>query len=141
MNPPIIVTHQAGLRFAAQVRQHQVLVDQTEKGAGEDSAPTPLELLGASLGSCIALYVHKFLQARGLPTQDVRVEVTPQTATNPSRIARFEARVVMGEGIPQVYRPILEAVARACPAHATLAQGAEIRVEVDYPVMVTARAS
>src|SRR5690554_3530556 len=94
MNAPIVVTHQDGLRFAAQIRQHRLIVDQTEKGGGADTAPTPLELLGASLGSCIALYIHKFLASRGLPTGDVRVEVTTHAMPNPHRVARFDARVV-----------------------------------------------
>ena len=55
-----VVTHVSGERFAIQIRSHQIMVDQTLAGGGSDSAPTPIELLGASLGSCVAYYVRHF---------------------------------------------------------------------------------
>ena len=54
---PTVVTHVSGVKFAIQIRSHEILVDQTLKGGGTDSAPTPLELLGAALGSCVAYYL------------------------------------------------------------------------------------
>lgn len=127
---PIVVTHRDGLRFSAQIRSHELIVDQSEKGGGRDAGPSPIELLGASLGSCVALYVHKFLLTRGLPTESLRVEVVQHSAQNPNRIASFEVRVHLDD-IAAVYRPMLEAVARVCPAHNTLAHGAEVRVAID----------
>lgn len=136
---PIVVRHIDNLRFSTRIRSHELIVDQSEKGGGRDSAPSPIELLGASLGSCVALYVHKFLLTRGLPTDSLEVEVVQHSAQNPNRIARFEVRVRLDD-IPAVYRPMLEAVARVCPAHNTLAHGAEVRVTIDVPVLAgTAR--
>jgi putative redox protein len=130
---PIVVTHLDGLRFAAQIRCHRLIVDQPERGGGHDEGPSPLELLGASLGTCVALYVHKFLAARGLPTDSLSVEVVQLSAPNPNRIAQFEVRIRLSDEIPMVYRPMLEAVARVCPAHNTLAHGAEVRVAIEFP--------
>ncbi|HET9426670.1 MAG TPA: OsmC family protein [Gemmatimonadaceae bacterium] len=133
---PIVITHLDGLRFAAQVRSHRVIVDQPERGGGADSAASPIELLGASLGTCVALYVHKFLVTRGLPTDSLRVEVVQHGASNPNRIAQFEVKIMLSEEIPMVYRPMLEAVARVCPAHNTLAHGAEVKVGIEFPSLV-----
>ena len=51
---PIVVTHEGGARFAAQIRSHRVIVDQPQHAGGMDSGPMPIELLGTALGTCIA---------------------------------------------------------------------------------------
>ncbi len=133
---PMIVTHEGGVRFAAHIRQHRLIVDQPASGGGEDSGPMPLELLGASLGTCVALYVQQFCHARSLPYEGMRVEVTPQFADG--RIARFEVRVILPEPLPAHYAKLLDRVARSCPAHSTLAHGAEIGVTIEQPTPVGA---
>jgi uncharacterized OsmC-like protein len=137
---PIVVTHERGLRFAASIRSHTVVTDQPQKAGGEDSAPTPLELLGASLGSCIALYVQQFCHARGLRYDGLRVEVEQHGAPNPSRITRFAVRVVLPEQLPPAYVGMLERVARSCPAHNTLRAGCEIDVRIDAGVTTASAA-
>jgi putative redox protein len=133
---PIVVTHQAGLRFAAQVGAHELIVDQPLRGGGHDAGPSPIELLGTALGSCIALYVHKFLLARQITEEGLRVEVTQHSARTPNRIARFDVLVVLPPDVPPFYKPMIEAVARVCPAYNTLAGGAEVVIAVEAPVAV-----
>lgn len=128
---PIVVTHQGGVRFAAQVRSHRVLVDQPVHTGGGDSAPTPIELLGASLGTCVALYVRQFCDVRGLPYEGMRVEVETVGATHPNRIGRFSVRVVLPTELPGQYGEMIERVARSCPAHNTFANGADVTVSVE----------
>jgi uncharacterized OsmC-like protein len=88
----------------------------------------PLELLGASLGTCVALYVQQFCHTRGLHYEGLRVEVDPRGAQG--RIGRFEVRVILPEPLPPQYEQMLERVAKSCPAHNTLAHGAEVAVEI-----------
>lgn len=130
---PMIVTHEGGLKFAADIRGHRVLVDQPA-GVGEDAGPMPLELLGASIGTCVALYVQQFCQARALPYEGFRVEVG--TVGAQGRIGRFDVRVVMPEPLPAAYAAMLDRVARSCPAHNTLVHGAEVEVRVESPAPV-----
>lgn len=132
--PPMVITHAGGLKFAAQIRQHRLLVDQPAGAGGEDSAPMPIELLGAALGTCVALYVQQFCHARNLPYEGMRVEVDPHGAQG--RIARFDVRVVLREALPPQYAQMLERVARSCPAHNTLTHGAEVAVTIEQPVAV-----
>lgn len=129
----MIITHEGGLKFVAETRGHRIIVDQPA-GYGDDSAPMPLELLGASLGTCVALYVQQFCEARNLPYKGMRVELEQYGAQNPGRIGRFAVRVVLPEAIPAQYAEMLERVARSCPAHNTLHHGAEIDVQIDQPV-------
>jgi uncharacterized OsmC-like protein len=138
IHQPIVVTHEGGARFAAQIRSHRIVVDQPVRAGGDDSAPMPLELLGTALGTCVAYYVHEFLLARSLPTHGLRVEVEQQKATNPSRIGVFLVRVVPPSGLAPGHVELLERVARSCPAHGTLAHGAQVMVTIDTPVEAAA---
>lgn len=137
---PIVVTHEGGVQFAAQVRQHRILVDQPERGGGADAAPAPIELLGVSLGTCVALYVQQFCQSRALPYEGMRVELHQFGAQNPNRIGQFVVKVVLPQGIPAEHAEMLERVARSCPAHNTLAHGAEVQMqfELGAPAAITA---
>ena len=135
---PIVVRHEGGVKFAAQVRSHRVLVDQPVFGGGEDTGPAPIELLGASLGTCVALYVQQFCQARGLPYEGMRVEVQTYGAANPNRIGEFEIKVVLPTELPERYAVVLERIARSCPAHNTLEHGAEIAIRIETPASIGA---
>ncbi len=132
---PMVVTHEGGLKFATDIRGHRLVVDQP-MGVGNDEGPMPLELLGASIGTCVALYVQQFCETRGLPYEGMRVEVHQIGARNPSRVGTFDVRVVLREEIPEEYASMLERVARSCPAHNTLVHGSEVdvRIEQELPV-------
>lgn len=129
-----VVTHVSGERFAIQIRSHQIMVDQTLAGGGSDSAPTPIELLGASLGSCVAYYVRHFYRARGLESEGLTVEVVQTAATNPGRIQDFAVTVNLPSPIPAKYAKLLDRVIENCPARNTLKIGAGISVKFEAPV-------
>jgi ribosomal protein S12 methylthiotransferase accessory factor len=133
---PIVVTHQAGVRFAAQIGVHELITDQPFRGGGRDAGPSPIELFGAALGSCIALYVHKFLVTRGAADEGLRVEVTQHAVRDPHRLARFDVHIMLPDGVPPLYRPMVEAVARVCPAYNTLVRSAEIAITIEAPALV-----
>lgn len=129
---PMVVTYEGGVRFVTEIRGHRVPVDQPrEKGA--DSAPKPIELLGAALGSCVAFYVQQYCESRSLPYHGLRVEVEQQSERNPSRVGRFDVRVSLPEPIAASHLEMLERVARSCPVHNTLSAGAQIDVWIEVP--------
>jgi uncharacterized OsmC-like protein len=138
VHQPIVVTHDGGKRFAAQVRSHRVIVDQPERAGGEDAGPMPLELLGTALGTCIAFYVQQFLHARHLPYEGLRVEVEQHKASLPNRIGAFVARVVLPTALPPAYAELLERVAHSCPAHGTLTQAAQVSITIETPAAAAA---
>jgi uncharacterized OsmC-like protein len=125
---PIVVSWEGGARFTADIRGHKVTVDQPEKGGGNDSAPMPVELLPASLGTCIALYVHRFLATRGLDSTGLTVEVTAVGAPNPNRIGKFGVDVKIPGGVPEKYRDAVRRAAETCTVHHTLTHAPEIVV-------------
>lgn len=128
---PIVVTHERGFRFAAQIRHHRLLTDQSERAGGEDAAPSPTEFVSAALGSCIALYVYQFCTSRGLSHDGLRIEVRPVNATGPSRIAELQVTVHLAQALSPHVREMLERVVRSCPVHNTLAHGAAVSVDIE----------
>ena len=98
----------------------------------------PLELIGAALGSCIALYVQRFLHVRNLPYHGMRVEVEQHKAGNPNRIGAFVARVVLPAPLPAAYVGLLERVPRNCPAYETLTHRSQVLVTIETPTAAAA---
>ena len=129
--PPMVITHEGGMKFAAQVRSHRIVVDQPERAGGSDAGPMPIELLGAALGSCVALYVQQFCQSRDLPCGGMRVEVQQHGAGNPNRVGEFVLRIVLPSELSEHQEEMLERAALSCPAHHTLTQGARVTVHVE----------
>lgn len=127
---PITVTWDGGMRFTADIRGHKVAVDQPARAGGGDTAPMPVELLPASLGTCVGLYVQQFLAARGLDATGLTVEVTTTGAPNPNRLARFDVRVTVPGGVPDRYRDAVRRAAEGCTVHHTLTHAPEIAVAV-----------
>jgi putative redox protein len=133
---PIVIRHESGLRFSAQVGSHQIVTDQPERAGGTNSGPSPIELLGASLGSCIAFYVQQFCLARALPFEGMRVEVEQHSEKTLGRVGEFVVRVVMPDDFPERYVWMLERVAKSCPAHNTLAHGVRMNIDIVVPAAV-----
>lgn len=133
---PTVVTHLGGSKFAIRIRSHEIIVDQTIRGGGTDSAPTPLELLGASLGSCIGYYVSQFLMARHLPVEGLRVEVVQTKTSNPSRVESFAVHVMLPDRLPAEYAGMIGRVVKTCPAHNTLAAGAVVNVDIGQGALI-----
>lgn len=130
LSEPIIVTNEGGVRFVAKVRSHEIVTDQPVAGGGADSAPTPLELMAAALGSCVALYIQQFCAVRELPYEGLKIETRYEREGNPSRIAKFFVRATLPPDLPAEYTTMLRRVARTCPAHTTLTLGAGVTVDV-----------
>jgi uncharacterized OsmC-like protein len=84
-----------GKKFAMTARGHQVLSDQPVDNEGADSAMTPPELFLSALGACAAYYAAEYLQARGLPDDELEIHVSGEKGDRPARIVslRFEVFV------------------------------------------------
>jgi putative redox protein len=134
----IVATPAGGLRLTTSIREHQVLTDQPQKVGGDDAAPTPLELLGASLAACVALYVKKFCDASGLDADEMGVEVKPFWRDDPGRVGRYDVVVHVPATIPDVYHAEIERVAQTCPVHHTLTHAPEVTTRVQVAIEATA---
>lgn len=126
----MLVTHEAGDRFAIQIRGHRVVVDQPEALGGDDEAPTPTELFVASLASCVGFYARRYLARHRLDATGLRVEVAWDMATKPSRVGEVTLRIVVPAGVPEQRRAGLLAQASHCTVHNTLHQPPPIAIDL-----------
>ncbi|HYP72311.1 MAG TPA: OsmC family protein, partial [Variovorax sp.] len=65
----------SGTRHRVQIRQHSFTVDASPAGGGKDEGPSPHDLYDASLASCKALTVLLYAQRKGMPLEDLEVQV------------------------------------------------------------------
>mgnify|MGYP003447230871 FL=1 len=109
-----------GDRFAIGIRGHTVTVDQPLADGGEDSAPTPTELLVASLAPCVAFYARRYLAPHRLPTTGLSVTADHTMRTRPARVADVRVDIQFPDGVPTERHDALLAVASHCTVHNTL---------------------
>jgi putative redox protein len=109
-----------GDRHRIDIRGHAVVVDQPVADGGEDTGPTPTELLVASLASCVAHYARRALRRDGADGPRIRCRWAMSDA-RPWRVAAVEVDVLLPADTPPAR---VDAVRRAighCTVHNTLA--------------------
>jgi putative redox protein len=106
-------------RHTIDVRQHHLKVDEPEESGGDDSAPSPQELLAASLASCTAITMEMYAQRKGweLGHVEVEVEYTPAERGCPTKF-ELVLRLPADASDEQIDR--LKVIAAKCPVHRTL---------------------
>jgi len=110
-----------GERFQhnVEIREHHVHADEPEDNGGEDTGPSPQELLAASLASCTAITIEMYARRKGWNIGDVTVDVNYEPAQRGSP-TRFEMAVRLPKELPEDQRERLMQIAAKCPVHRTL---------------------
>jgi putative redox protein len=101
------------------VREHRLTADEPREHGGEDSGPSPQELLAASLASCTAITMEMYAERKGWDVGDVTVEVEYEPAQRGSP-TRFVMNVEMPKELPEDQRDRLMQIAAKCPVHRAL---------------------
>ena len=130
MTEVIRVDHKGGDLFEIGIRQHVVRVDQPTGSGGSDCAPTPTELFVASLASCVAFYVRRFLSRHHLPVEGLSVSATFAMAERPARVSEITVSIDLPQGVPVERLPALVAVASGCTVHNSLEAAPRVRIDV-----------
>ncbi len=116
------VTRRAGSGTFTQrieIRQHHLGVDEPTDHGGDDTAPSPQELLAASLASCTAVTMEMYAKRKGWDAERTEVECDYQPAdkgqpTAFTLVLRFPSDLAP----EQIER--LTQIAAKCPVHRTL---------------------
>ena len=110
---------QGSLKHDLKVRTHRLLADEPRENGGDDSAPSPQELLAASLASCSAVTLEMYADRKGWDIGDVVVDVNYEPAQRGSP-TKFEMVVQLPKEMPEEQREKLMQIAAKCPVHRTL---------------------
>jgi len=102
-----------------EIRDHHVAVDEPREVGGEDTAPTPQELLAASLASCTAVTMEMYAERKGWDIGPIEVEASYRPAERGCP-TRFELVLRLPSGLTDEQVDRLKVIAAKCPVHRTL---------------------
>jgi putative redox protein len=107
------------LKQEIEIRDHEITADEPDDQGGDDSGPSPQELLAASLASCTAITMEMYANRKGWDVGDVTVEVDYEPAQRGSP-TRFKMEIQLPKELPEEQRERLLQIAAKCPVHRTL---------------------
>lgn len=108
--------------------------DAPKDNQGKGEAFSPTDLVAAGYATCVATTMAIAARRHGVELGRIRFEVTKDMSSDaPRRIARLNARFWMPAGSDAVPEGVLDAAARACPVHHSLAPGIEKSIELIWP--------
>ena len=118
----------SGYRAVAQVGAHRLVADEPIDVGGTDTGPTPVEMLSAALGSCVAITVRMVAERKGWPLEgmDVHVERSQVPVEGGRPRSRFDVGVTLVGPLDDAMRAELGRIAGRCPVHRLLEAGADI---------------
>lgn len=124
------ITFPGGMRVDAHFAGLHVATDQSVKGGGEGSAPTPFMTFLASLGTCVGYYVLHFCRSRDIPTDGIRV--TQNTVVNPETkmVEQVSIDIHVPPTFPEKYHAALIRSADQCT----------VKKHLEHPPVITTRA-
>ena len=107
------------LRHDVKVRRHTVTSDEPKDHGGDDSGPSPQELLAASLASCTAITMEMYARRKGWDIAGLAVdcEYTPAERGCPTKFAMVYH---MPAHLTEEQAEKLTVIAAKCPVHRTL---------------------
>jgi putative redox protein len=101
------------------VRNHRLTADEPREHGGEDTGPSPQELLAASLASCTAITMEMYADRKGWDVGEITVDVEYEPAQRGSP-TRFTMRIEMPKEVSEEQRDRLMQIAAKCPVHRAL---------------------
>ena len=103
--------------------RHHLVTDEPVEVGGEGTAPSPHELLAASLASCISTVMVIYARTKEWELGNVEVAVEYDHRATPRR---FEVRIALTGDLSPDQLERLEKVASTCPVRRSLETGVEI---------------
>jgi len=109
----------SGFRHIVKVRQHRLNCDEPRETGGEDAAPSPQELMAASLASCTAVTIEMYAARKGWELRDVEVacDFVPGERGCPTK---FTVTLRLPSDLTDEQVARLKVIATRCPVHRTL---------------------
>ncbi|MHB8627250.1 MAG: OsmC family protein [Aggregatilineales bacterium] len=126
----VVVRSEQGYRTAIHTRNHVIFADEPIHDGGTDTAPTPMEMLLGSLGSCIVITTQMFALRKNWPLEGVSVELEmvrirsedyPSYTGDAAFVHEIRSQIHFEGPLTEEQRARLMTVSGKCPVHLTLA--------------------
>ncbi len=128
-----VQTGPAGYRTRIAARSHALRADEPVSLGGDDTGPTPYELLAAALGSCTTITLRMYADRKGWPLEDVEVRLAhtkekrrPRDPDADPRTDHLERELVLHGPLDGEQRERLLQIADRCPVHRSLESGVKV---------------
>lgn len=124
-----------GYRTEIAARGHRLVADEPKGLGGEDTGPTPYDLLLAALGACTGITLRMYADRKGWPLDRIGVsldhrKVHPRDCEDCEdddvRLDQVERGIVLQGDLSAEQRERLMEIADRCPVHRTLEVGMRI---------------
>ncbi|MEQ8773654.1 MAG: alpha/beta fold hydrolase, partial [Erythrobacter sp.] len=119
-------------RFGTEVhtKTHRFVADEPRSYGGDDSGPTPYDLLLAALGTCTAMTMKMYADRKGWPFEGARIHLTHERDHRADcekaldehiRVEALSRAIeVLGDELSEDQRARIVEIADKCPVHRTL---------------------
>lgn len=120
-----------GTQFTGSARGHSIKIDLPAEHDGTDTGLMPGELLLASLGSCMGVFVTRYCKTAGIDCEGMTIDLESEREDNPRRIARIRASIKIPAGVPEERRAALHRTAEACLIHETIRMSPHLTIDIE----------
>ncbi|HXX86026.1 MAG TPA: bifunctional alpha/beta hydrolase/OsmC family protein [Casimicrobiaceae bacterium] len=122
-------THASKFQQSIVIGPHRLIVDEPVSAGGEDSGPSPYDLLASALGACTAMTLRTYADLKRIPLERVQVALRhakihasdcAECETRQAKIDRIERVITLEGELDEAARAKLLDIANRCPVHRTL---------------------
>jgi putative redox protein len=117
MTISIIRDKTGAMRHHIHIGDHVIAVDEPQSVGGDGSGPTPHDIYDAALGACKALTVLWYAKRKGIPVEDIQVDVERDDSQERAGTYRLNAKLKLGGNLTEAQKQELLTVAGKCPVH------------------------
>jgi len=122
----VLVEYENGGRFRATCGKHVVTTGKGDDGEAARDGMWPAQLFVASLGMCIGGYIAAFCQHHNIPYDDLRIELTRETARAPSRTTKVMVEIHLGAKLSDKDARAILRVADYCHITESIEHGMQV---------------
>ena len=124
----MIIEFLGGAKINATFQDTVIETDQSVKSGGEGSAPEPYMHFLGSIGTCAGIYVLRFMEARKIPTEGVRLIQKMAWNEKGTRLEKIQIEIQVPPEFPEKYHSALVRVADQCAVKKTILDPPEFEV-------------
>lgn len=132
----VVVQGGQGLRQRVNASGHTLVGDEPERLGGQDSGPSPYDLLLASLGTCTSMTIRMYADRKGWPLDSVTVRLQHHKIyahdcrdceTQKGKLDEITRDIELHGNLDTAQRERLLEIADRCPVHRTLHSEIKVR--------------